>query len=421
VSPGLIVEVAPGSLAERAGLQPGHELLAINGQQVHDIIDVQFYGAEEQLLLTVRRKDGVHAFEARRQYGEPLGLDFAEPTFDGVRRCTNRCEFCFVAHMPLGLRRSLYVRDDDYRHSFLFGSYITLTNLTEADWVRIGRQQLSPLYVSVHATEPAVRRRMLANPSAPDVLVQLERLLDLGIEVHSQIVVVPGVNDGSLLTRSIEDVARLYPGVCSLSVVPVGVTRYQLGNCRVHTQAEIREVVDLVTEQQSRLRAGLGVGFAYLSDEWYLRLGLPVPSAEAYDGLDLTENGVGLVRRFLDRGFQLPGLPQAPSLQALTFVTGTLFAPVLREALKDRQRTEIVAVANRFFGETITVAGLLTGRDVVVALRDRSLGDVVVLPAAIFGGPEGQTLDGMHPDDVAQALGRPVVLAHLNGDEPTES
>ena len=419
--PGLIVGVAPGSLAERAGLQPGHELLAINGQPVHDVIDVQFYGADEQLALTVRRVDGVHTFEVHRRYGEPLGLDFAGPTFDGIRRCTNRCEFCFVAHMPLGLRRSLYIRDDDYRHSFLSGSYVTLTNLSETDWVRIGRQQLSPLYVSVHATEPALRRRMLANPSAPDVLVQLERLIDLGIEVHTQIVVVPQVNDGPALARSIEDLARLHPGVRSLSVVPVGITRYRLGECRVHTWAEMREVFDLVVEQQSRLRGELGIGFAYLSDEWYLRLGQPVPPAEAYDGLDLTENGVGLVRRFLDRGFQLPGLPEARDVHAVTFATGMLFAPVLQEALKGWDGAEVVAVTNRFFGETITVAGLLTGRDVVVALRDRPLGDVVVLPAAMFGGPEGQTLDGMHPDDVAQALGRPVVLARLDGGEPAAS
>jgi NifB/MoaA-like Fe-S oxidoreductase len=260
---------------------------------------------------------------------------------------------------------------------------------------------------------------MLANPSAPDVLAQLERLIDLGIEVHTQIVVVPEVNDGTLLARSIEDLARLYPGVRSLSIVPVGITRYHSGACRTQTQAEIREVFDLVVEQQSRLRAKLGVGFAYLSDEWYLRLGEPVPAADAYDGLDLTENGVGLVRRFLDHRYRLSGLPDAPSGRTLTFVTGTLFAPLLQESLKDRAGTEVVAVANHFFGESITVAGLLTGRDVVVALRDRSLGDVVVLPVAMFGGPEGQTLDGMHPDDVAQVLGRPVALAHLNGGGST--
>lgn len=411
---GLITGVAPGSLAARVGLQPGDEIDSINGHPLRDVIDVRFYGAEEHLTLRFKRDGEEITVQADRGYDEPLGLEFAEPTFDGIRRCTSNCEFCFISQMPapasqsVGLRSSLYVKDDDYRLSFLTGSFITLTNLDESDWARIGEQHLSPLYVSVHTTDSDLRRRMLRNPAAPDVVAQLQRLGDLGIEVHAQIVVIPGLNDGPHLARSISDLAELYPAVRSASVVAVGLTKFHKGTCRAHTDAEMRVVLDQVTGWQMRLRERLGVGFAYLSDEWYLRLGEEVPPAEAYDRLDLAENGVGLVR-----GFQISdlGLRSAASgLEATTLVTGELFAPVLRRAIADVPNVQIVPVVNRFFGETVTVAGLLTGRDVIEQLRGRKLGDVVMLPPAMFGGPDGQSLDEMWPQEVTEALGRKVVV-----------
>jgi len=417
---GLIAAVAPGGLAGRAGLRAGDELLAINGQRVRDVVDVQFYAAEERLALRVRRDGREFTVRAERRYGEPLGLEFEQPTFDGIRRCSNSCEFCFVVQMAPGLRRSLYVKDDDYRHSFLFGNYVTLTNLEQADWERIGEQSLSPLYVSVHATEPDLRRRMFHNPIAPDVMAQLRRLAGLGIEVHTQIVVVPGLNDGAHLDRSIADLAGLAPAVRSISIVPVGVTRYHRRGCRVPTDGEMRAVFEQVTGWQVRLHERLGVNLVYLSDEWYLRLGEEIPPAEAYDGLDLLENGVGLVRGFLDKWPALQSAirdPQSPipnpqsAIRNLTLVTGALFAPLLRRLTVNMAGVEVVPVANRFFGETVTVAGLLTGQDVVAQLRKRYLGgSVVVLPAAMFGGPEGQSLDGMRPQGIGEALGRQVVV-----------
>jgi len=422
---GLIAAVAPGGLAERVGLQSKDELLAINGQRVRDVVDVQFYAAEERLALRVRRDGREFTVRAERRYGEPLGLEFEQPTFDGIRRCSNSCEFCFVVQMAPGLRRSLYVKDDDCRHSFLFGNYVTLTNLEQADWERIGEQSLSPLYVSVHATEPDLRRRMFHNPIAPDVMAQLRRLAVLGIEAHTQIVVVPGLNDGAHLDRSIADLAGLAPAVRSVSIVPVGVTRYHRGGCRVHTDGEMRAVFEQVTGWQVRLHERLGVNLVYLSDEWYLRLGEEIPPAEAYDGLDLLENGVGLVRGFLDKWPALQSAisnlqPPTSNLQlptsGVTLVTGALFAPLLRRLTANMAGVEVVPVANRFFGETVTVAGLLTGQDVVAQLRKRYLGgSLVVLPAAMFGGPEGQSLDGMRPDDVSQALGRPVIVGVTPG------
>jgi putative radical SAM enzyme (TIGR03279 family) len=405
VSGGVIASVAPGSLAERIGLHAGDELLSINGRALRDAIDVQFHAAEEHLALAVRRGGESFAVEADRRYGEPLGLEFTTLTFDGIRRCDNCCEFCFVTQMPPGLRTTLYVKDDDYRYSFLSGSYVTLTNLDEADWARIAEQDLSPLYVSVHATELDLRRCVLRNPAAPDVMAQLRRLADLGVEVHTQTVVVPSLNDGSHLDASIGDLADLYPAVRSVSVVPVGLTRFHRGGCRVHTDAEMRRVFEQVTGWQARLRERLGVDFAYLSDEWYLRLGKTVPELDAYDGLDLTENGVGLVRRFLEiGGRRLQSL--ISNYQSPTLVTGTLFAPLLRSITG----AEIVPVTNHFFGETVTVAGLLTGQDVIEQLRGCELGDVVILPAAMFGGPEGQSLDEMVPQEIGEMLGRGVVV-----------
>jgi putative radical SAM enzyme (TIGR03279 family) len=376
---------------------------------MRDVLDVQVAAADEHLQFDVQRGGEHRMLRARRRYGQALGLDFETPTFDGIRRCANRCEFCFLAQMPPGLRRSLYVRDDDYRLSFLHGSYITLTNLAQADWQRIADQHLSPLYVSVQATELALRRELLGNPGAPDVLEQLGRLGELGIEVHAQLVLAPGVNDGPHLQRSLDDLAGLYPGVRSVSVVPVGLTRFHRGGCRAHSAAELRAAVDSVKAFQAWARTGLGATFAHLSDEWYLRLGEEVPPLDDYDGLDLTENGVGLVRRFLDQDTPLERL--WGGAQPATLVTGTLFAPLLRRCTQHLPVIEVVAVENRFLGPSVTVAGLLVGQDVVAALADRGRREPVVLPAAMFGGPAGQTLDEMLPAHLEEQLGRPVVVA----------
>lgn len=382
-------------------------MVSINGHVLRDVIDYRFYGAEEELEIVVERDGQRMVFQVERGYDEDLGIEFAAPTFDGIRRCNSHCAFCFIAGMPKGMRPSLYVKDDDYRYSFLFGNFITLTNLTEADWQRLAEQRLSPLYVSVHATDPDLRRRIFGNQNAPDVMAQLARLAGMGIEVHTQIVVVPELNDGPHLDRSIGDLTDLYPGVRSVSIVPVGLTKYHRGGCRVHTLREARAVFEQVTGWQQRLLPRLGVRFAYLSDEWYLRLGEEVPPTEAYDGLDLTENGVGMVRRFLGSEFQVSGFRAGRvnlKPETVTLVTGTLFAPVLRRMTEGMAGVEVMEVANRFFGETVTVAGLLTGRDVIDQLRERELGEVLMFPPAMFGGPEGETLDGMGIEGVERAL-----------------
>lgn len=419
--PALITEVAPESAAARCGLQVGDRLLAINGMPVQDAIDVRIYGGEPELEFLFEREGEQQTCEVGRRYGEPLGLNFSDVIFDGEpRRCHNNCDFCFVAQMAPGLRPSLYVKDDDYRLSFLQGNYITLTNLSEADWERIEDQYLSPLYVSVHATEPDVRVGLMHNPHAGAIMDHLQRLADAGIELHTQAVLVPGRNDGEHLDHTIADLTTLYPRVQDLSVVPVGLTRWLNKDLRPYTRNEAEAVLNRVLAWHTKLREELGVGFVYPSDEWFLRTQRPVPALSAYDGLlpAMIENGVGMVRHFLDTRSPLMTSLGRLGATRQTWVTGMLFAPTLQafaEAFSDTTgcKVEVVPVINHFLGETVTVAGLLTAEDILDELAKHSLGDMVVMPAEIFRGPDGRTLDGIAPGSLALALDRPLVLATI--------
>jgi len=432
VSGGNISAVEPGSLGDGLGLRPGDVLLEINGWPLRDVLDVQYYAAEESLELVVWREGREVVYQVEREYGVPLGLDFETPTFDGIRDCGNRCEFCFVTQMPPRsrgnvrgdpLRRSLYVRDDDYRYSVLYGSFITLTNLSDEDWERLEEQRLSPLYLSVHATEPELRQSLLRRSDIPDILGQINRLAALGIEMHTQIVLVPGRNDGAHMQRTIADLAERYPHVLSIGVVPVGLTRYHRGGCRVYRPDEARQILADLAPLQAAYRAQRGISLLYLSDEWYLLAGQVVPEAAWYDDYPQIENGIGLVRQFLEDRRRVNS--RRCSVASGTLVCGTLIAPLMVQvagewASRSGARIEVVPVVNRLFGETVTVSGLLGGAEVLDALRGRELGERVYLPRAMFAYPpsEGEagelrTLDDVMLDDFRQALGRPVVLAGL--------
>jgi len=283
-------------------MRPGDRLLAINGRVLRDIIDARFYASDSRLELSVERAGDVFRVDVERQYGQELGLEFAHPTFDvDIRRCASDCDFCFVKMNAPGMRRTLSIKDDDYRYSFLFGHFVTLTNLTRADWARLEEQGLGPLYVSVHATEPELRRKMLGSRRAPDILEQLRRLAELGIEVHTQIVLVPGQNDEAHLERTLADLLALFERpVQSVGIVPVGLTRFHDGSCRPYTPGESAGVLDQVEPWRSQARKQTGCTFVYPSDEWYLVAGRDVPPAKAYDGFPQLENGVGMVRQLLD-------------------------------------------------------------------------------------------------------------------------
>lgn len=416
--PALITDVAPRSVAARAGLRAGDALLALNGMSLRDVIDVQFYAAEPELEFLVERAGRQKTLYANRRYGQALGLAFETELFDEkIRACRNNCDFCFVSQMAPGLRGPLYVKDDDYRLSFLHGNYITLTNLDESDWARIEEQHLSPLYVSVHATEPDVRVGLMHNPRAGQIMDHLARLAEMDIEIHTQAVLVPGRNDGAHLDRTIADLAALYPAVADVTVVPVGLTRWHNPVMRPYTDAEATAVLAQTLDWQSRLRAELDVGFVYPSDEWFLRAGVPVPPLVDYDGLlpALVENGVGMVRLFLDGWDALQAELAHLGGPRQTWVTGTLFAPVLWEKAQmftahTGLTADVVAVPNRAFGETVTVAGLLTVGDILAELREREIGDVLVLPDELFRGPNGCALDDKSAADIQQATGRPVFI-----------
>ncbi|MHB1357943.1 MAG: DUF512 domain-containing protein, partial [Anaerolineae bacterium] len=328
---GLISLVAPESLGALAGLQPGDRLLAINDQILRDVIDYRFYSAEEQLQLLMERDGKQFIVDIERDYGAELGLEFTDLVFDGMRLCRNHCPFCFVDQMPTGLRPSLYLHDDDYRYSFLLGNFVTLTNLTEDDWQRIGEQGLSPLYVSIHATDQAVRRRVLGSPRAPDIIAQLNRLNELGIVVHGQIVISPGVNDGPILRQTIEQVVGLWPAVETLAIVPVGLTQCQQREIRRVTASEANAILDLADEYRLLLQQKCGCTWLYPADELYLLAGRTIPPASFYDDEAQWQNGVGLVRGLLDDWQRTRRKLYAltPRVQHITLACGELIAPTL--------------------------------------------------------------------------------------------
>jgi len=416
---GVVAAVREGSIAEELGLRPGDVLISINGHVLRDIIDYRFYGAEEELELLVERDGERIVHQVERGYDQELGIEFAEPTFDGLRLCNNRCEFCFYKGLPPGMRHSLYIKDDDYRYSFLFGNFITLTNLAEGDWARLAEQRLSPLYVSVHATDLALRRRILGNPAAPDVIGQLERLGSLGIQVHTQIVLIPSLNDGQHLARTVADLAALYPTVQSIAIVPLGLTKYHRCPFRLYEPEEVGPIIAQISAWQREYRRQHGLNLVYASDEWYLLAGLEVPSAEEYDGFPQLENGVGLTRMLLDEELRVSGLEFR--VGKVTLVCGTLIAPLLEDLAAElagrmELEIEVVPVINDFFGPMVTVSGLLTGRDVIQALEGRDLGDLVFLPRAMFDASGELTLDDMGLAEIGERLGVRVEVAGTMGE-----
>jgi len=424
---GQITGIEPGSVADDIGLQPGDELLGINDNKVEDIIDVQYYGAEEELELLIRRGEEVLLYEAERDYNQTLGLEFEHPTFDiDIRRCNNLCEFCFVLQMAPKFRRTLYIKDDDYRYSFLFGHFVTLTNLSDHDWWRIETMRLSPLYVSVHVTDWEMRRKFLRNPTAPDIMPQLNRLAEHDIEVHTQLVIVAQFNDGEWMERSIRELADLWPTVQSISIVPAGLTRHHKYSMRVHEQQEAADTLAYIEKLQPEFREKFGVNFAYPTDEWYLVAGREVPPLEAYDGQQLQENGLGQVRGFLDEWEsvkeEIVNYQLSIVNYQVTLVTATLFAPVLAEKAAEFMEltgvtVDVLPVVNKRLGETITVAGLLMGLDVLEALQTAvSTTDLFILPRVMFDHPDTITLDDIAPQDIANRLQTPIALADTLGD-----
>jgi putative radical SAM enzyme (TIGR03279 family) len=408
-------------VAARAGLRPGDRILAVNGTTLRDAIDFQFHAADDVLHLTVEREQALATYVLERTGGD-LGLELVPPRPGEIATCANKCVFCFIHQLPRGMRRSLYVKDDDYRLSFLHGNYITLSDLDEPAIERIVEQRLSPLYVSVHATDPALRHVLLGRPRhSAEILPRMERLAGAGIRMHAQIVLCPGLNDGAHLERTVRELAALHPHVATAAIVPVGLTRHRqrLPELRTLTSSEAAALVDVVHGWQERYAARVGSRFVFLADEVYLAAGRRFPAATAYEGFPLLEDGIGLVRRFED-GFARGVLRREPGrVRRVTLVTGQLFAPRLERLVAQipdgRNQLRVAAVPNDFFGRGIGVTGLLTGIDIqrhLATLGD--LGEAVLVPSVTVRDVDGVFLDDLTPGDLARDLGVPVAVV-----EPT--
>ncbi|HAD04515.1 MAG: FeS-binding protein [Desulfuromonadales bacterium GWC2_61_20] len=413
-----IIAVEPGSIGAELELAAGDFLLAINGQPVRDLLDAVIYTADEELLLEVQKRDGeLWDLELEKDADAPLGLEFPHPD---PQHCGNNCLFCFVHQLPPGLRTSLYVKDEDYRFSYLYGAYVTLTNITPDEIERILAQHLSPLYISVHATDEPLRARLLGRP-APPVLPLLQRLAAGGITLHTQIVVCPEINDGAVLAQTVAELASLYPAVQSVALVPVGLTGYRarLPKLRPATATEARAIVASVAHWQAEFRQRFGTRLVYAADEFYLQAAVEFPPLGDYESLDQLENGIGMIPLFRDEAAQ--ALDETALLPALTVstLTGVSFHDELRLfvdqlAAKSGVTIHLYPVRNDFFGGQVSVTGLLAGGDIITQLRGRPLGDVLLLPEVVLKEGGDLFLDDLTPGDLERALGLPVKIIPAN-------
>ncbi len=419
IHPARITKVLPDSIAAEIGFEVGDAIVAINGTRPRDLIDYQFLCADEVLELEVLDAAGkTHSLEIEKDYDQDLGLEFETALFDGLIQCNNRCPFCFIDQQPPGKRSSLYFKDDDYRLSFLYGSYLTLTNLSEREWQRIEQMRLSPLYVSVHATEPEVRIRLLKNPRAGQILQQLKWFQKRRLQIHAQVVVCPGINDGEHLEQTLKDLASFHTGevptVASVAVVPVGLTRFRPPEDELTpvTREKAKEVISQVRILSQQFRQKFSSSVVWLADEWFLIAGEELPNESEYEEYPQVDNGVGSIQLFIKQFAAaatelLP--PKVYPQRKLTWVVGNAvenaFEPILKrlnsvEGLKVNMR----ALCSDYWGQSITVTGLLTGHDLLLNLQGQDLGDGILLPNVMFKHGELVFLDDMRIEELADKL-----------------
>lgn len=409
--------VAPDSLGAALQLTPGTELLTVNGKGLEDFLDWEFLTADEQFVLTARLPSGEEIeYDVERPDGLPMGVLLEPPR---IRRCANHCDFCFVDGNPQGMRQALYIRDDDYRLSFRYGNFATLTNLKPWDLERIVAYRLSPLYVSVHATDPVVRRWLLRNPEAPEVIPQLDWFAERGISFHTQVVMVPGINDGPQLVRTLSDLYAVGPAVLSVSVVPVALTEFSKhALVRQPTRDECRAALVTVGDFAARAVADRGMPWCYGADDLYLQADMPLPAAEWYGDFEQRENGVGAVRYLQTRIQSARAALESEHWEnkRIGIVTGTAMGPLLPQIVADlthitQARFEIMALENTLFGPSVTTAGLLPGKAVLAALRDRRDLDLALLPAECVND-DLLFMDDLEAHDLAAQLPMPVRLSY---------
>jgi len=405
--------VKPESIAAELGLEPGDWIISINGEPLQDLIDFRFWESEEKLSIDVKKAGGeAWILDVEKDYDQCLGIEFGRGSFGRTRSCSNKCVFCFVDQMPAGMRKTLYVRDDDYRLSFWSGNFITLTNLKDSELRRIVRQRLGPVYISVHTTNPGLRREMLGSRKAGLIMEQLGYLAEAGIEMHTQVVLCPGLNSGVELERTAADLAGLWPAVSSLAVVPVGLTRYRqdLFQLRRVTSDEARDLVRWVSARQEEHMRDFDDPFIFASDEFYLLAGEPAPPVNRYGSFPQVENGVGLTRLFLDEWAKVQeSLPEEVAAKKVTLLTGTLGKKVLSPVVERLNKIKglsvsLQAIENYFFGQQVTVAGLVTGKDILRQVAPGAAGDLLVLPAVMLKKENMVFLDDIGLAELASRL-----------------
>lgn len=434
IQPALVTQVMANSIAAELGFEPGDRLVSINGTVPRDLIDYQFLCADEYLELEVLDCKGrSHHVELEKDYDDDLGLEFETALFDGLIQCNNRCPFCFIDQQPPGKRKTLYLKDDDYRLSFLYGSYLTLTNLPQREWDRIARMRLSPLYVSVHATEPALRQRLLKNPRAGQLMEQLAWFQSHRLQIHAQVVVCPTINDGEHLTRTIMDLARFgvdeltdsedgWDGlstVSSVAIVPVGLTRFRPDHDELTpvTKEKAQDVIAQVQAIQADFRDRFGTCFVWLADEWFLIGQVDLPPESHYEHYPQIGNGVGSIHHFLrefeDATQNLPA--QITPIRTLIWVVGNAVEYAFQSILQrfnqvDGLTLKMAALSSDYWGRDITVTGLLTGHDLLHFLKDIDLGDGIVLPSLMLKQGDVCFLDDLTVDQVSKELGVPIYV-----------
>jgi len=423
LQPARISRILPDSIGEELGFEIGDAIVAINGEHPRDLIDYQYLCAEEELTIEILDKHGAtHHIELEKDYDDNLGLEFETALFDGLIQCNNRCPFCFIDQQPPGKRESLYLKDDDYRLSFLYGSYLTLTNLTQREWNRIAQMRLSPLYVSVHATEPDLRARLLKNPRAGQILEQLQWFQDHHLQIHAQVVICPEMNDGIHLERTLRDLAQFHQGdlptVISAAVVPVGLTRFRPEEDElipVSTE-KAQSIIQQVQPLQKEFHQQLGTHFAWLADEWFLIAREELPPASHYEDYPQLGNGVGSIRQFIQE-FQTVAQAMLPrqinSPRRFTWVVGNAveiaFQPLVEQLNRVSGLTvELAPCRSDYWGQDITVTGLLTGEDLLTTLAGKDLGDGILLPSLMLKDHDTRFLDDLDVATVSEKLGIPI-------------
>ena len=426
IKPAVVASIEEGSIGEELGFEVGDRLISINGVKPRDLIDYKFLMAEENIqLIILDEKDKQHTIDIEKDYDDELGLAFTEALFDGLKQCNNQCPFCFIDQQPPGKRKSLYLKDDDYRLSFLYGSYLTLTNLSEQDWERIDQQRLTPLFVSVHATEPSLRSKLLRNPKAIDLLNQLAWFSKKRIQIHAQIVVCPEINDGKALERTINDLYSFaqgdFPVVLSAAVVPVGLTRFRPSNdglIPVDPDCATK-VINQVEPMQRIFYKSTGSRFAWLSDEWYLIAKKALPTLNSYEDLPQKENGVGSIRSFIramdEATRHLP--TKIDQKKTCSWVVGKLVENELQKPCKRLNKINnfalhLYGLPSPYWGQEQIVTGLLTGQDLIKGLRGKELGDELLIPSVMLRQGEKIFLDDMTLQELSLSLNVSVRIVH---------